>query len=71
MTDNDTNRIVTSTLNCAVSVFCCEDKFASDMNFASLIFGNGNAQCIDMAKQKWKKPLMTQRLFECGGEIGI
>lgn len=55
MIDNDTNRIVTSTLNCAVSVFCCEEKFASDMNFASLIFGNGNAQCIDtkrMAKQK-------------------
>lgn len=55
MTDNDTNRIVTSTLNCAVSVFYCEEKFASDMNFASLILGNGNAQCIDtkrMAKQQ-------------------
>lgn len=55
MTDNDTNRIVTSTLNCAVSAFCCEEKFASDMSFVTRRIGNGNAQCIDtkrMAKQK-------------------
>lgn len=55
MTDNDTNRIVTSTLNCAVSVFCCEEKFAGNMSFASQSIGNGNVQCIDtkrMEKQK-------------------
>ncbi len=55
MTDNDTNRIVTSTLNCAVRVFCCEEKFASNMSFASQRIENGNVQCIDtkrMEKQK-------------------